>query len=361
MQTGIVSYGTYIPKHRIDVQDIYKVWRNVTPEIFDRMSLRERAVLMPDEDSITLAVAAAQIALDRSGLKREQIGAVLFGSGTNPYATKPAATVVQDALGLRKDIIAYDIQFAGKSGTSAMITASAFVASGMADYVLAIGTDTLNRHFPPGTQMEYAASAGAFACIIGKDKLIAKLEGSVSYSSDLADYFRTEGERYIQLGGGWIGYVSSWGLLEHLAPAGERLFAKLNLDPKKDFNYVAIHQGNGIQPMMGAGKLGLDMFIVMPYVLTSYIGDCGSASSLIPLAHILDNANPDERILNLSYGWGSGSDALSFVTTKDIEARRPQKDLVMSQVEDKIMLDYALASKYEYKYIRSPMMLTNYL
>ena len=67
MQTGIVSYGTYIPKHRIDVQDIYKVWRNVTPEIFDRMSLRERAVLMPDEDSITLAVAAAQIALDRSG------------------------------------------------------------------------------------------------------------------------------------------------------------------------------------------------------------------------------------------------------------------------------------------------------
>ena len=33
----------------------------------------------------------------------------------------------------------------------------------------------------------------------------------------------------------------------------------------------------------------------------------------------------------------------------------------MDQIEDKIMVDYALASKYEYKYIRSPYMLTNYL
>ena len=74
MATGIVSYGNYVPKHRIDVMDIFKVWRNVTPEIFNRMSLMERAVLMPDEDSITLAVAAAQSALDRSGLKREDIG-----------------------------------------------------------------------------------------------------------------------------------------------------------------------------------------------------------------------------------------------------------------------------------------------
>ena len=92
MKTGIVSYGTYIPRHRIDVQDIFKVWRNVTPEIFDKMSLKERAVLLPDEDSLSLAVAAAKQALERSGLNREQIGAVIFGSGTNPYATKAAAT-----------------------------------------------------------------------------------------------------------------------------------------------------------------------------------------------------------------------------------------------------------------------------
>ncbi|MFA5794849.1 MAG: hydroxymethylglutaryl-CoA synthase [Candidatus Brocadiia bacterium] len=360
METGIVSYGTHIPKHRIDVREIYRVWRNVTPEMFDKMSFSERVVLMPDEDSISIAVNAAQLALDRSGLKREQIGGLFFGSGTNPYATKPAATVVQDALGLRSDIIAYDIQFSGKSGTSAIITAAAFVASGACDYAIAIGADTLNRHFPPGTQMEYSASAGAFACIVGKDNLIAKLEGWSSHCADLADYFRTEGERYIQLGGGWIGYVSAWGLLEHIVPAGQNLFKKLKLTPK-DFNHVAIHQANGIQPMMAAGKLGLDMFAVMQGVMTPSLGDTGSAGTLIPLAHILDNAGPDERVLVAAYGSGAGSDCLSFKTTAGIEAKRPKKDLVMEQIDDKLMVDYATASKYENKLVRSPMMLTNYL
>lgn len=361
METGIVSYGTCIPKHRIDVQEIYRVWRNVTPEIFDKFSLKERAVLMPDEDSISLAVNAAQMALDRSGLDRKSIGGLFFGSCTNPYATKPAATVVQDALGLKGDIVSYDIQFGGKSGTSAIITAYAMVSAGLMDYAIAIGSDTLNRHFPPGTQMEYAASAGAFACVVGKENIIAKMEGFVSYSSDLSDYFRPEGERYIQLGGGWIGYVSAWGLLEHIVPAGERLFAKLNLNPNKDFNYVAIHQANGIQPMMAAGKLGLDMFSVMQNVLTPSIGDCGSAGVLIPLAHILDNANPKERVLVASYGYGAGSDCLSLMTTDAIESKRPKKGLVMEQIDDKLMIDYAVASKYEYKYIRSPFMMTNYL
>ena len=50
-----------------------------------------------------------------------------------------------------------------------------------------------------------------------------------------------------------------------------------------------------------------------------------------------------------------------LLEAKEIETRRPQKDLVMQQIDDKIMLDYATAAKYEYKYIRSPMMLTNYL
>ena len=361
MKTGIVSYGTYIPRHRIDVQDIFKVWRNVTPEIFDKMSLKERAVLLPDEDSLSLAVAAAKQALERSGLKREQIGAVIFGSGTNPYATKAAATIVQDGLGLRNDIISYDLQFAGKSGTSAMIAAVALVEAGFVDYALAIGSDTINRHTAPGTQMEYRASAGAFAAIVGQKNTLAQLEGFNSYASDLTDYFRLEGERYIQLGGGWIGFVSNWGFLEHVVPAAEGLFKKMKLDPKKDFNAVAITQANGIQPIMAAGKLGLDMFAVMQNVLTSYIGDCGSASALIPFAHILDNASPDERILVISYGSGAGSDCLTFKTTKELAKKQPKKGLVMEQIEDKIMVDYATASKYEYKYIRSPYMMSNYL
>ncbi|MBI5360688.1 MAG: hydroxymethylglutaryl-CoA synthase [Planctomycetes bacterium] len=361
MQTGIISYGTCIPKHRINVKDIFNVWRNVTPEIFDRMSLSERCVLLPDEDSVTMAVSSAQLALDRSGLARDKIGALVFGTCTNPFDTKASSTIILDALGLRNNIICYDLQFGTKSGSSAIIAAASLVESGMAEYAIAVGSDTLNRHFPPGTQMEYSASAGAFACVLGKKDLIAKIEGFTTYASDLSDYFRPEGERYIQLGGGWIGHVSNWGLLEHTIPCSKELFAKLKLDPSKDFAGVALPQANGVQPMMVAGTLGLDMFLVMQSVLTPSIGNCGSASALIPLAKLFDYAGANERLFVCSYGCGAGADCLSIVTTPAIESKHPSKNTVDEQIDDKILIDYALASKYEFKYVRSPFMLTNYL
>jgi len=361
LKSGIVSYGTAIPRHRIDVHEIWKVWENVTPDIFDKMSFVERAVLMPNEDALTLGVAAAELALDRSGIDRGAVGALFFGTCTNPFDTKATATVAQDALGLRPDLFSYDLQFGGKSGTSAVISAVAYVEAGFADYALAIGADTLNRHFPPGTQMEYSASAGAFACLVGREGVIAELEGFGSWASDLSDYHRVEGDRYIQLGGGWLGYVSNWGLLEHAVPAGKALLERLGLDPASDFDAVVLPQATGVQPMMVGGSLGFDVVTVMNSVLTSSIGDCGSAGALIPLAQFLDYADEGQRAFVCSYGYGAGSDALCFRTTAALDGRRPSSGLVGFQLEDKTLVDYAHASKYEFKYLRPATLVSNYL
>lgn len=361
MNCGIVSYGTAIPYHRIQAHDIWEVWKNVTPDTFDRMSFSERAVLMPNEDAITLGVSAAELALSRAGIDRNQIGALFFGSCTSPYATKASATVVQDALALHSNLVSFDLQFGGKSGTSALITAAAYVEAGFCEYALVIASDTLNRHFQPGVQMEYSGSAGAFAAVIGKEGVIARLEGFASCASDLCDYFRTEGERYIQLGGGWLGYVSNWGLLEHTVPAGEELLRKLKLDAGDDFAAVILPQATGIQPMMVGGSLGFDVIACMSHVLTSSIGDCGSAGTLIPLARFLDYAEPDERAFLIAYGYGAGADALSLLTTEVLSQKQPAGDLVDDQINNKQMVDYATAAKFEFKYLRPSTQMSNYL
>lgn len=360
MNCGIVSYGTAIPYHRITAQDIWQVWRNVTPDIFDKLSFSERAVLMPNEDAITLGASAAELALLRAGIDREQIGALFFGSCTNPYATKASATVLQDALALRPNLVSFDLQFGGKSGTSALITAAAYVEAGFCDYALVVAADTLNRHFQPGVQMEYSGSAGAFAAVIGKENVIARLEGFSSFASDLSDYFRTEGERYIQLGGGWLGYVSNWGLLEHAVPAGKDLLKKLNLDPSA-FSAIILPQATGVQPMMVGGSLGFDVIACMSHVLTAAIGDCGSAGTLIPLARFLDYAEPEERAFVCAYGYGAGADALCLVTTPALTQKQPTSDLVDDQISTKEMVDYATAAKYEFKYLRPSSQMSNYL
>ena len=66
MRTGIRSYGIALPKYRIDSAEIWGIWKNLSKSFFDLLSIGERGVCAPEEDTITLAVAAAKMALERA-------------------------------------------------------------------------------------------------------------------------------------------------------------------------------------------------------------------------------------------------------------------------------------------------------
>lgn len=359
MQTGILSYGGALPKYRIEAAEIWKTWKNISTSFFDMLSISERGVLGPEEDTLTLAVAAARTALERSGLAPEKIGAVFLGSSTSPYATKAAATVMVDALGLPSSALSTDIQCADKSGSTALWLAAGMIEAGLVEYALVVAADTLNRHTQPGMVLEYVASAGAVAFVLGKEGCIARLEGMATHAHDQNDYFRTEGERFIQPGAGFYGWVANWGLLDHVVPAGKALFEKTGLTPA-DFSKFAVPQKTGVRPLMTMGKLELDMMQVLPYVLTAQIGDCGAAGAMLSLAHILDFAEPGERVGVIDFGAGAGCDAWSLVCTDALAERRPENGLVIQLLEDKIMVDYATMLKYEQKLIQSPHRLSNF-
>ncbi len=361
MDTGLLSYGTSVPRHRIEAAEIWKVWKNLAEQFFDTLSIGERAVLGPEEDTLTLATAAAEQALARAGVPREKVGALFLGSGTSPYAMKAAATVLQDTLGLPANVLTTDIQCAEKSGSTALLLAASLVESGQVEYALVVAADTMNRHTAPGMVLEYVASAGAVAFLLGKGEteLIARIEQWTSHSWDQNDYFRLEGERYIQPGAGFYGWVANWGLLDHVVPATKAFFETTGLEPD-DFDKFAVPQKTGIRPLMTMGQAGLDMMQVLPYVLTAQIGDCGAASVPLSLAHILDWADAGERVGIIDYGSGAGCDVWSLVTTPLLEERRPESGTVMEQFDDKIMVDYATMLKYEYKMLRSPHQLSNF-
>ncbi|MBN1178653.1 MAG: hydroxymethylglutaryl-CoA synthase [Anaerolineae bacterium] len=361
MTTGIISYGAAVPKYRIEADEIWRVWKNIAQQFFDMLSISERGVLGPEEDTLTLATAAAEQALARAALPKDRIGALILGSGTGPYATKAGAMVLQDTLGLPANVLATDVQCADKSGSTALILAAALIEAGQVDYALVVAADTMNRHTAPGMVLEYVASAGAVAFLLGRNEseFVARLEGWQSHSWDQNDYFRVEGERYIQAGAGFYGWVANWGLLDHVVPATQAYFAQTGLTPE-DFSKFAVPQKTGIRPLMTMGKAGLDMMQVLPYVLTAQIGDCGAASVPLSLAHILDWADAGERIGVIDYGSGAGCDVWSLVTTPLLEERRPENGTVMELLDDKIMVDYATMIKYEQKMIRSPHQLSNF-
>ena len=66
METGIVGYGAYVPRHRIKVEEIAKVWGADAPSYKKGLGLREKSVPTPDQDTITMSVEAARHAVRRA-------------------------------------------------------------------------------------------------------------------------------------------------------------------------------------------------------------------------------------------------------------------------------------------------------
>ena len=66
---GIVSYGTYIPKYRIKVEEIAKIWGENAEAIKSGLGVYEKSVADIDEDTATISVEAAREALIRSRIE----------------------------------------------------------------------------------------------------------------------------------------------------------------------------------------------------------------------------------------------------------------------------------------------------
>ena len=67
MVVGIVGYGAHIPRRRIKVEEIAKVWGADAPSYKKGLQLHEKSVPGADEDTITLSVEATRNALARAG------------------------------------------------------------------------------------------------------------------------------------------------------------------------------------------------------------------------------------------------------------------------------------------------------
>src|SRR5512140_2775479 len=117
---GIVGYGAHIPRHRIKVEEIAKVWGADAPSYKKGLMLEQKSVPTPDVDTITLSVEAARRALKRANITGKETGAVYVGAESHVYAVKPGGTIVAEAIGAVRGCHCGDFEFACKAGSEAM-------------------------------------------------------------------------------------------------------------------------------------------------------------------------------------------------------------------------------------------------
>jgi len=213
----------------------------------------------------------------------------------------------------------------------------------MIEYGLAVGSDTAQG--APGDALEYTASAGGAAYVIGKKDTIADFEETYSYTTDTPDFYRREGQPYPRHGGRFTGEPAYF---KHVLSAAKGLLERLNKDAS-DFDHVVFHQPNGKFYLRAAKKLGFNNEQAKTGLLTPVIGNTYSGATPLGLAAILDIANPGDKILVVSYGSGAGSDAFSIEVTDKIEKQREAAPKVADMIERKSYVDYAVYAKYKGK------------
>ena len=341
---GIIGYGAYIPRYRIRVEEIAKIW-GVDAESYKRgLGLLEKSVPSPDQDTITMAVEATKRALIRAGIDPRDIGACYVGSESHPYAVKPSSTVLAEAIGATPDIHIASFEFACKAGTEAIYVVYSLVKAGEIRYGLAVGSDTSQG--APSDPLEYSTAAGAASFIIGRENVIASIDHTYSFTTDTPDFWRRPYQPYPRHG---VRFTGEPAYFRHITSCARRLMEIAKMKPE-DFRYVVFHQPNGKFPLKVGKRLGFKPEQIEPGLLCPRIGNTYSGSSPLGLTSVLDIAEPGDKILLVSFGSGAGSDGFIFTVQDRIREVRGMAESTEDFITRNIKhIDYGTYAKFRGK------------
>ena len=298
---GIVSMGVHIPIYRLSRDEIARAWGT-------RGGGGEKAVAGYDEDSITMAVAAA---LDCMKPNKPPADGLFFATTTSPYREKLAATVIASAVDLPRECRTADFTDSLRAATIAMNSAIDSVRSGAAKNIIVTASD--RRLGAAHSRYEQDLGDGAAALIIGEDNIIASIDGSHSIFNEIFDVWRTEQDSFVR--SGEERFTTSEGYLKTMREAISGLMKKYKLLPK-DLAKVVFYAPDARSQATLAKSLGFDLKTQLQDPLYSAIGNTGAAASLIMLAAALEEARPGDRILLANYG--DGADAFLLTVTENI-------------------------------------------
>lgn len=335
-RVGITSYGAYIPNLVIQSDEIARAQQKDNAGL--ALGILQKTVPHIDEDTATLAVAAALQAKERSvhqDFYATHDGALFIGSESHPYAVKPTGTIVHQALNLSPSCALADLQFACKAGTQGLQACFAYVRSELAEFGLAIGADTAQSR--PGDVLEYSAAAGGAAFFVGKDHCIAHLLATHSYVSDTPDFWRRPNQEHPEHAGRFSGEPAYF---HHIKSATQALLKKENIDIQK-IDHCVFHTPNGKFPKLMAHELGCSPQQLQHSLVVDRIGNTYAAASLLALVSVLDHAEKGEKILVTSYGSGAGADSFLFECSSELEVRRKKwKSFLHEQIEQCSAIPY---------------------
>ena len=138
-----LATGRCLPAKVVTNDDLSRTVDTNDEWVFSRTGIHARH-FCEQESGMDLAEGAARQALERSGLKPEDIGVCLVATFTPDFASPSMACMLQQRLGLKEDTICFDLNAACAGFLYGTKTAHALLADAPRPYAIVVGAEVIS-------------------------------------------------------------------------------------------------------------------------------------------------------------------------------------------------------------------------
>lgn len=292
----IISTGSALPTLCLSNDDLRARGVDTTDEwIRTRTGIEQRHICTEGETTATLATAAAKQALQRAGIKAEQLGAIVVATCTPDLTFPSVAAITQGAIGAPTTCAVLDVNAACSGFVHALATAQGLLAHSAQPYALVIGAEAFSKVVDwndRGTCVLFGDGAGA---------IVLKREDSSTGKGILGIELGADGTQIAPLkSSGGVATTQTAGVVQMqgaevfkqaVRQMGQppALLAKLGLT-LNDIDWLIPHQANKRILTAAAESLG----VPLEKVVITVNKHANTSAASIPLA--LDVAMHDGRI-----------------------------------------------------------------
>lgn len=194
MYAAFRSIGAYVPAKILTNAEL-EVMVDTTDEwITKRTGIKERHIAAENETTSDMGMRAAELAIERSGIAKNEIDMLICATISPDYFCMPStATIIATKLGLEK-VTAFDVSAACTGFVYALSVAKAFIESGMKKNVLIVGAErlsTITDYTDRGTCILFGDGAGAALISATADKSEAIIDIHTGSDGSFADLLMT--------------------------------------------------------------------------------------------------------------------------------------------------------------------------
>ena len=166
----ISEIETYFPEKKVTNEDLQKEFPEWRPEkIFNKVGVKQRYTASAEETVLELAVKASEKLLKKTD--KNEIDFILFCTQSPDYHLPTTACILQDRLGLRKNIGALDFNLGCSGFVYGLSIAKGLIATGVAQNILLVTAETYTKYLRKSDKSNRTIFGdGAAATLIQKDE-----------------------------------------------------------------------------------------------------------------------------------------------------------------------------------------------